>query len=202
MAEKRKREPSRFVVPGDIIAEDESGDGGKVGNGLYVRGEIVMASKAGLLKKAKGSQVYVENHQRRYVPLVGDVVLGVVVERHGESYKVDIGAPSKAVLPHLAFEGATKRNRPNLEVGSLVYARIACADRDLDPELTCISPDSKKGWMTGQSLYGELNGGTVIELSSLRYARALLDGSGAAVLRSLGERLPFEIACGLNGRVW
>jgi len=56
--------------------------------------------------------------------------------------------------------------------------------------------------MTGQSLYGELNGGTVIELSSLRYARALLDGSGAAVLRSLGERLPFEIACGLNGRVW
>lgn len=33
-----------------------------------------------------------------------------------ENYAVDIGAPFRALLPVLAFEGATKRNRPHLQV--------------------------------------------------------------------------------------
>lgn len=33
-----------------------------------------------------------------------------------ENYGVDIGAPFRALLPVLAFEGATKRNRPQLQV--------------------------------------------------------------------------------------
>jgi hypothetical protein len=34
-----------------------------------------------------------------------------------ESFAVDIGGPFRALLPVLAFEGATKRNRPHLQVG-------------------------------------------------------------------------------------
>ena len=46
----------------------------------------------------------------------GDRVLGVVTKTTGRSYRVDIGSAVSAVLPELAFEGATKRNKPNLQV--------------------------------------------------------------------------------------
>ena len=42
-------------------------------------------------------------------------MLGVVLKT-GRQHRVDIGASAPASLPELAFEGATKRNRPNLQV--------------------------------------------------------------------------------------
>lgn len=35
-------------------------------------------------------------------------------------YRVDIGSAHPATLDALAFEGATKRNKPNLKVGGVV----------------------------------------------------------------------------------
>ncbi len=81
-----------------------------------------------------------------------------------------------AVLPVLAFDGATKRNKPTLAVGALVFARVVAADRDLEPELTCQVASSgdastghfaKKDWVTGQSVYGELKGGSVVKATML-----------------------------------
>ena len=43
-------------------------------------------------------------------------MIGVVIARSGENWRVDIGAAHMANLDGLAFEGATKRNRPNLKV--------------------------------------------------------------------------------------
>ena len=39
--------------------------------------------------------------------------------------RVDIGTAEPASLSYLAFEGATKRNRPNVTVGDLVYAKVS-----------------------------------------------------------------------------
>ncbi len=50
------------------------------------------------------------------MPVVEDMVLGVVLEKHSETVKVDLGSASAAVLPMLAFEGASRKNRPNLNV--------------------------------------------------------------------------------------
>jgi exosome complex RNA-binding protein Rrp4 len=46
--------------------------------------------------------------------------VGVVTARLGESYRVDIGSAHSANLDALAFEGATKRNRPNLKVSKKI----------------------------------------------------------------------------------
>ena len=43
----------------------------------------------------------------------------MVIARSGENWRVDIGAAHMATLDGLAFEGATKRNRPNLKVRGL-----------------------------------------------------------------------------------
>jgi exosome complex RNA-binding protein Rrp4 len=58
----------------------------------------------------------------------------------------------------------------------------------------------RKDWMTGQSVYGELKGGTLVNTSTA-LARRLLSPS-CALLSTLGSSLPFELAVGVNGLVW
>ena len=43
-------------------------------------------------------------------------MIGIITEKYGENFAVDIGGPFTATLPVLSFEGATRRNRPNLQV--------------------------------------------------------------------------------------
>ena len=55
-------------------------------------------------------------------------VLGIITNKGGESYKVDIGSSMPASLPFLAFEGATKKNKPLLKVNyaTLILEISAC----------------------------------------------------------------------------
>ena len=79
----------------------------------------------------------------RYIPSVGDNVIGMVIERHSDNLILDIGGPFPAVLNSLAFEGATRRNRPKLNEGDLVYARVTLAHKDVDTELSCTEVSGK-----------------------------------------------------------
>lgn len=109
---------------------------------------------------------------------------------------------SNAILPQLAFEMATKKTRPNLNPGSLVYARVCLANRHMDPELECVSPTTGKA-----DGLGPLNGGMVFGIS-LGMARRLLmrksvEEGRVVVLEELGSAgLVFETAVGRNGKIW
>lgn len=50
------------------------------------------------------------------MPALEDLVIGLVQERLKDCYRVDIGSSQPAMLSLLAFEGATRKNRPNLQV--------------------------------------------------------------------------------------
>ena len=51
----------------------------------------------------------------RYLPAADDKVIGVVLERFGESFNVDVGGPFVATLSALAFEGAHVRLMPPVQ---------------------------------------------------------------------------------------
>ena len=51
-------------------------------------------------------------------------VIGIITNRGSDSYKVDIGGAMPASLPSLSFEGATKKNKPNLQVQKKIKKRI------------------------------------------------------------------------------
>ena len=59
---------------------------------------------------------------------------------------------------------------------------------------------TKKDWMTGLAIYGELNDGYVFK-TSIGLAKSLLHDN-CQVLASLSKRLAFEVAVGVNGVVW
>lgn len=62
-------------------------------------------------------------------------MIGVVTSKGGDTFKVDIGAADLAQLSYLSFEGATKRNRPNVKSGDLIYGTITIASKHTEPEV-------------------------------------------------------------------
>ncbi|KAF9533059.1 exosome complex exonuclease RRP40 [Crepidotus variabilis] len=190
------------VLPGDHVPAQHVNL--KLGPGLQQHSTssttkaeaTVIVTRAGELHHSGNrSKWWVESNSRRYVPAAQESVIGVVIQRQGEGFRVDIGGAHSAYLDALAFEGATKRNKPNLKVGSLVYARVSLAHKDMEPELECFDAQSRKA-----EGFGELKGGFVVRCS-LKMCRDLLDPQHF-LLPLLGGRFPLEAATGVNGRVW
>ncbi|RUS17964.1 hypothetical protein BC937DRAFT_89304 [Endogone sp. FLAS-F59071] len=184
------------VLPGDPVPASSADAKVILGPGLTQEKDVIIAMKAGVLMHEETyNRWWVESNQRRYVSSTGESVIGIVTARIAEGFKVEIGAAHQALLPLLAFEGATKKNRPNLAVGALVYARVSLANRDMEPELECINPTT--GRADG---FGELKGGFMFRCS-LGLCRRLL-ATETPILSLIGEHFPFEVTIGRNGRVW
>ncbi|KAI9791323.1 MAG: exosome non-catalytic core subunit rrp40 [Piccolia ochrophora] len=200
----------RCVLPGDPIPSAEisslSQHTGplKLGPGLrHIPPSTIHPTIAGeLWSDGKKNALWVENSGGRYVPTVGDTVLAVVHHSSPEYYHCAITAhTSFATLPQLAFENATRKTRPLLVPGSLVYARVSLADKHMDPELECVNPST--GRADG---LGELKGGMVFDVSMTMARRLLMPDPAVqgslVVLDACAAKVAFEVAVGRNGRIW
>ncbi|KAK9804839.1 hypothetical protein WJX72_008204 [[Myrmecia] bisecta] len=185
----------KVVLPGDNLLSLPDQGVIRVGAGLRQSEGYLQSIKPGVLKQTKSGKYWIEGRQKRYIPAVDDVVVGVVSDRQGDNFAVDINGPFPAALPVLAFEGATRRNRPNLQEGDLVYARVTTAYRDADPELSCVDASGKSAG------FGPLKDGYLFTCTNA-LCRQLLSSPPPAVLLALGKSLQFEIVVGMNGRVW
>lgn len=185
------------VLPGDFCEEITAvGEKGKVILGPGLRKDIdkVFMTKAGTLRKRHPNTYWVDNHQKRYIPARGENVIGVVTQKNGDIWRVDVGASSSASLSYLSFEGATKKNRPDVQIGDIVYAKMLVASKDMEPELVCVDSHGKKGRM------GILSDGFVFKCS-LNLIRKVLNPT-CPLIESIKNEWPFELAAGMNGRMW
>nr|XP_033772861.1 exosome complex component RRP40 isoform X1 [Geotrypetes seraphini] len=165
------------------------------GPGLRQRGGSVLVTRSGILCHRIPVLYWVDSQQKRYVPVKGDHVIGIVTAKSGDVFKVDVGGSEQASLSYLAFEGATKRNRPNVQVGDLVYGQFVVANKDMEPELVCID---SCGRAVGMGVFG--HEGLLFKVS-LGLVRKLLAPQGE-IIQELGKIYPFEIVIGMNGRIW
>ncbi|KAK9473130.1 uncharacterized protein V1510DRAFT_415182 [Dipodascopsis tothii] len=216
---------SQILLPGDSVTVPlADGKAIALGPGItYVPPEPVLvpthAGPLGVMETAKSKIVYIDSTPKVYTPTAQDPVIGVIVARQNETFLVSLGpymaSPSVVTLPFTsvsALAAASKKNRPNLKIGSVVYGRIVGAgpngsgavDRDLRPELTCI--DATATGVTSGG-YGELKGGCVFEVG-VGLCRRLLQASSAKAagvpnaLDYVGKYVSFEIAIGRNGQIW
>ncbi|KAH8803064.1 hypothetical protein F5884DRAFT_494972 [Xylogone sp. PMI_703] len=197
------------VFPGDVVDSQYLPSHPtlpiKFGPGLrYIPPNTITPTVAGrLCTDARKNAVWVEFNGGRYIPAVGDLVIATIQRSAVDVYYASItDFTPNASLPQLSFEGATKKTRPQLQSGALVYARVSLANKHMDPELECVS--SSTGKADG---LGPLTGGMVFNIS-LAMARRLMmpkpaEQGQVVVLEELGAAgLAFEIAVGRNGKVW
>jgi exosome complex component RRP40 len=212
--------PTQVVAPGDAVAVLPTTGAVRVGPGLVpdpwaaagppsssssspppssASSAWLVTTRPGVLRRTRAGKLWVEARARRYgpAPTPGDPVVGVVLDKHGEGCSLDVGSPHPAHLPALAFEGATRRNRPDLKPGDLVYARVVSPGRPGEEgEVACTDPAGRAAG------FGPLRGGTLVRTTTAHCRRLLAEG-GDAVLAALARAgLAFEAAVGLNGRVW
>ena len=194
----QEKSEARLVMPGEDISMDSKA-GLVVGPGLRrEEGERILVTRPGLLRTKNVNEkevCWVDCHSKRYVATRGENVIGVVLAKVGDIFRVDIGTAEPASLSYLAFEGATKRNRPNVSVGDIVYAKLLVASSYTESELVCVDSYGKKAGM------GVLTGGGFMFSVSLNLVRKLLSPD-CCLLTKLGETAPFEVAVGMNGRIW
>lgn len=186
------------VMPGDIVKDIATINKKEtiiLGPGLRREADTVFAYKAGVLKKTDPAVYYVDSYQKRYVPNRGENVVGIVIQKGGDIFKVDIGASEQASLSYLAFEGATKKNRPDIQVGDIVFAKLLVASKDMEPELVCVDSHGK------EKKLGALGSDGMLFTCSLSLIRKILNRS-SPLFQTLAHSQAFEVAAGMNGRVW
>lgn len=195
-----------IVLPGDVT--EATGRGTR-----QITDGIFHSTKCGV--ECHGE---VLSRSKVYAPRLGDEVLGVVVRKNlGDFAILDLHS-HKALLSLVAFNGATKRSKPQLEVGNVIYCRVEklAADGE-DTIVTCVDPKSRKGWQTGEVMYGPREeGGCTVDLGTVAFAERLqqhkkgiaLDKDQKSVtiayllkkLRKCG--LAHELSIGANGVAW
>ena len=81
-----------------------------------------MSTLCGELTHRPPNHYWVQHPTRkRYMPHEGDNIVAIIEDRQGDYYKAEIRSGALAYLPRLAFDGATKRNRPDLKRGIYSY---------------------------------------------------------------------------------
>ncbi|KAM7000058.1 exosome complex component RRP40 [Tautogolabrus adspersus] len=165
------------------------------GPGLRRSGDRLQVCKSGILRHKAPNMFWMDSQQRRYVAVKGETVIGIVTVKSGDIFKVDFGGSEQASLSYLAFEGATKRNRPNVQVGDLVFAQFVVANKDMEPELVCVDSGGRANGM------GVFGGGGLLFTVSLGLVRRLLSPQGD-LMQDLQQLFPCELVVGMNGRLW
>ena len=93
---KTSEKSLRLVIPGDAIDEVQNiSDDIKVivGPGLTREGSQVFSSRCGILRQKTNTKVavfWVDCHSKRYVPARGENVIGVIVGKAGDSFRVSV----------------------------------------------------------------------------------------------------------------
>ncbi len=179
-------EKKQLVAPGEILAE------GKYlsGENTHREGQIVYSSRVGVVEIV-GDRLGVIPLKGRYIPHVGDIVVGRIVDIGMSGWIVDIEAPYPALLPASeTFGHRGPRGRMDLsrmfDVGDLVVSEVLAFDRTRDPLISAKGPG-----------LGKITGGRMIELSPTKVPRLI--GRKGSMISLIKKGTGANIIVGQNG---
>ncbi len=179
----------QIVVPGELLAEG----GYKPGEGTFREGNCIYSSVVGLVE-AKGKVVQVVAFEGAYIPKVGDVVIGKVIDVKMTSWRIDINSPYQATMhPVNIFERHMDPLKEDLrryfDVGDTLVAKIMAFDRTRAPLLT-----------TKERGLGKLQGGYLVNILPTKIPRLI--GRKGSMINMIKKETGCQIVIGQNGVVW
>jgi exosome complex component RRP4 len=179
-------EAKQLVTPGELLAEGEY----QAGENTYVEAGRIYASRIGLVD-LDTKRVNVVALRAFYVPKVGDIVIGSVIEVGFNGWTVDIRAPYSAILR--ASDVLSRPFKPQndelsqvLDQGDLIVAKIASYDRAHDPQLT-----------VGEPGLGKITRGQLMRITPTKIPRVI--GRKGSMISMIKQETNCQIILGLNG---
>src|SRR6266700_5077817 len=178
-------EPKQVVAPGEVLAEGDH----LLGDNAYRIGTKIFSACVGILE-VDGNRVFVVPLKGGYIPRVGDLVAGRIVDIGLSGWSVDIRAPYEAMLPASETPGPRGPRRRDLsetfDVGDMVLAQVLVFDRTRDPLLTIKGPG-----------LGKVATGRVVEISAAKIPRLI--GRKGSMISMLKRETGCQITVGQNG---
>ena len=179
-------EKKQLVTPGEILAEGDY----LAGKNTYAENSKIYASRIGLVD-CSNRQVNVVALRSLYLPKVGDVVIGTVLEVGFNGWTVDIKAPYTALLR--ASDVLSRPFKPQkdelsqvLGGGDLIVAKVASYDRAHDPQLT-----------VGEPGLGKITRGQIIQVTPSKIPRVI--GKKGSMISMIKHETGCQIILGVNG---
>jgi exosome complex component RRP4 len=175
------------VVPGDLLYEGRI----RTGENVYRKEGNVHSSHVGLVNYGK-DRVSVIALEGGFTPLVGDMVIGTVVDIELGRWIVDIGAATDAILstndainkPFRTHQDLTRI----LDVGDTIIAKIVDLDRYRSPILS----------IQGREL-GKVFDGFVINITPSKIPRLI--GKKGSMINMILRETRTSITIGQNGKI-
>jgi exosome complex component RRP4 len=176
------------VVPGDLIAEGKY----RLREGVFREGERVYSSVVGLAE-VRGDVVRVIPLRGRYVPRIGDIVIGIVVDTYHSGWIVDVNSPYTGNLLVSDFLGR-KVDLFREDVSKYLKIKDAAALRvkDVDERMQIMLE-------AGRSGLGKIKGGKLVSISPAKIPRVL--GKKESMLEVLQRVGGCRLLVGRNGRI-
>jgi len=181
-------EKRQLVTPGDLLAEGDY----TAGENTYKEGVKIYATRLGLVDY-EDRRLHVVALKSFYVPRVGDLVIGKVVEVNFSGWILDVRAPYLATLRASdTLNRPFKPQRDDLpsifDVGDLILCEIVAYDRTRDPLLTVREPG-----------LGKITRGRIVEVTPTKIPRVI--GRKGSMVNMLKKETGCQITVGQNGRI-
>ena len=181
-------EKRQLVTPGDLLAENDYING----ENTYKENGKIYATRVGLFDH-DDKRVFVVALKSFYIPMVGDTVIGKVLELMLSGWIVNIRAPYVAVLRASdALERPVRPQRDDLpalfDVGDMMIAKIVAYDRTRDPLLTVL----ERG-------LGKVTRGQTIEITPTKIPRVI--GKKGSMITTIKNETGCQVIIGQNGRI-
>lgn len=178
----------KVVIPGDFVSDDVN----RAGEGTYVEDGKVYAVTYGVVDDK--NEIRVVAFSGKYVPLMGDVVIGKITEISFPYWIVDIASPYEARL-HMSEVAMRAEKRVEfgnmsayLDFDDLVAVKVINVDAMMRIDLA-LQEDLDIG-----------SGGRLIEISYTKVPRII--GRKGSMIRMLKEKCKCFIFVAKNGRIW
>lgn len=179
-------EKKQLVTPGELLAEGDY----LSGENTFVEGNKIYSARIGLVD-SDNKKVNVVALRAFYVPKVGDIVIGTVLEVGFNGWTVDIKSPYSALLR--ASDVLSRPFKPQndelsqvLNAGDLIVAKIASYDRAHDPQLT-----------VGEPGLGKITRGQILRITPTKIPRVI--GRKGSMISMIKQETGCQIILGLNG---
>ncbi|MHA1849421.1 MAG: exosome complex RNA-binding protein Rrp4 [Promethearchaeota archaeon] len=196
-----------IVVPGEIVAQRD--DDNIAGYGTFVDdNKNIISLFVGFLQK-RGKYLNIVPFKGRYIPRIGDKVIGKIVDKNVVLYKLDINCPYIAILrasedadpeemrdfghskrfPQKRRSKSRRMETNQYNIGDLIIAKVLKFDRTTEPSLTTVGPD-----------LGIIKGGFITEIAVPKIPRLI--GKNGSMIKLLNNLTSCKIFVAQNGIVW